>query len=522
MWSVRGSPKFFPSLYARTRQQKYVLAVCLREPDTDPGFRRGVATVCCGVGPRRGRTPRLRWKLAPRLSRCSLWLSCSKVRFVGMLSGRLRCVCTLALARPGVGRFGGGVGWGSRRSLPDGRQQVRGFLLPRNSIRLCCIFLCVLCALLRWWISRCRRAPRRCLYFLELSALFRRLPCRNPSPFENQGYPQALGRPELQKNPVCSRCCRFRIHSPPGIFRKHLDRCATPPEGLRKHRISPQNTRQSLFAGGFLSIFYLPCRVSLSRFSQLLRVLCCFSCLRPRPCAQGTSACSLVSPGLFPKRWRYLPPLLLPPPSPHLCKRVFLSGRHTPLEKDSQIRIYRLRTAGDPPTGANSCDRGSRPDSLPWKCRTIGCFRTRFPEEGVLQRIFCTGGPFFGRFVLSLYLLCLRLLLHLRLRRFVLSLYLLCLRLLLHLRFRKFVLSLYLPLLCLRLLLHLRFRTFVLSLYLLCLCLLLHRRLRLLLLRLWLLGKIELQHWQVGELFRCRNPLVFVVKPCLFVFVSFV
>ena len=158
-------------------------------------------------------------------------------------------------------------------------------------------------------------------------------------------------------------------YSPPGIFRKHVDRCATPPEGLRKHRISPQNTRQSLFAGGFLSIFYLPCRMCLSRFSQLLCVLCCFSCLQPRPCAQGTSACSLVSPRLFPKHWRYLPPLLLPPPSPHLCKRVFLSGRHTPLEKDSQIRIYRLRTAGDPPTGANSC------------------FRTRFPE-GVLQRIF--------------------------------------------------------------------------------------------------------------------------------------
>ena len=341
-------------------------------------------------------------------------------------------MCTLGLARPGVGRFGrGGVGWGSRRSLPDGRQQVRGFLLPRNSIRICCIFLGVLCTLLQWWISRCRRAPRRCLCFLELSALFRRLPCRNPSPFENQGCPQALCGPELQKNPVCSRYCRFRIHSPPGIFRKHVDRCATPSEGLRKHRISPQNTRQSFFAGGFLSIFYLPCRVCLSRFSQLLRVLCCFSCLRPRPCAQGTSAYSLVSPRLFPKHWRYLPPLLLPPPSPHLCKRVFLSGRHTPLEKDSQIRIYRLRTAGDPPTGANSCDRGSRPDSLPWKCRTIGCFRTRFPEEGVLQRIFCTGGPSFGRFVLSLYLLCLR--------------------------FRRFVLSLYLPLLCLRLLLHLRF-----------------------------------------------------------------
>ena len=170
------------------------------------------------VGPRRGRTPRLRWKLAPRLSRCSLWLSCSKVRFVGMCTERLRCVCTLGLARPGVGRFGGGVGWGSRRSLPDGRQQVRRFLLPRNSIRLCCIFLCVLCALLPWWISRCRRAPRRCLCFLELSALFRRLPCRNPSPFENQGCPQALcGRPELLKNPVCSRCCRFRIHSPPNL-----------------------------------------------------------------------------------------------------------------------------------------------------------------------------------------------------------------------------------------------------------------------------------------------------------------
>ena len=48
-----------------------------------------------------------------------------------MRTERLRCACTLGLARPGVGRFGGGVGWGSRRSLPDGRQQVRGFLLPR-------------------------------------------------------------------------------------------------------------------------------------------------------------------------------------------------------------------------------------------------------------------------------------------------------------------------------------------------------------------------------------------------------
>ena len=402
-----------------------------------------------------------------------------------MRTERLRCVCTLGFARPGVGRFGGGVGWGSRRILPDGRQQIRGFLLPRNSIRLCCIFLCVLCALLRWWISRCRRAPRRCLCFLELPALFRRLPCRNPTPFENQGWSQALCGPELQKNPVCSRCCRFRIHSPPGIFRKHVDRCATPPEGLRKHRISPQNTRQSLFAGGFLSIFYLPCRVCLSRFSQLLRVLCYFSCFQPRPCAQGPSACSLVSPGLFPKRWRYLPPLVLPPHSPHLCKRVSLSGRHTPLEKGSQIRIYRLRTPGDPPTGANSFDRGSRPDSLPWKCRTIGCFRTRFPEEGALQRIFRTVGPCLGRFVLSLCLLCLRL------------------RLLLRLRLRRFVL------LCLRLLLRLRFRRFILSLYLL-------------LLRLWLLGKIELQHWQVGELFRCRNPLVFLAKPCFLFFVSIV
>ena len=218
----------------------------------------------------------------------------------------------LGLARPGAEKFGGGVGWGSRRILPDGRQQVRGFLLPRNSILLCCIFLCVLCALLRWRISRCRRAPRHCLCFPELSTRFCRLPCRNLPPFENQGGPQALCGPVLRKNPVCSRCCIFRIRSLPDIFRKHVVRCATPPEGLRIHRISPQNTRQSFFADVSLPIFFLPCRVCFSRFSQLLRVLCCFPGFLPRPCAQGPSACSLVSPGLFPKRWRYLPPLFFP------------------------------------------------------------------------------------------------------------------------------------------------------------------------------------------------------------------
>ena len=77
------------------------------------------------------------------------------------------------------------------------------------------------------------------------------------------------------------------------------------------------------------------------------------------------------------------------------------------------------------------------------------------------------------------------------------------LRLLLCMRFRM---------LRLRLLLRLRFR-------MLGLCLLLHSRLRLPLLRLWLFGKIELQRWQVGELLLgCRNPQVFLAKPCLFCF----
>ena len=124
-----------------------------------------------------------------------------------------------------------------------------------------------------------------------------------------------------------------------------------------------------------------------------------------------------------------------------------------------------------------------------------------------MQRLFRTGGPCFGRFVLSLCLLCLRFrMLRLRL---LLCMHFRMLRLrllLLRLRFRR---------LCLRLLLRLRFR-------MLGLCLLLHSRLRLPLLRLWLFGKIELQRWQVGELFRCRNPLVFLAKPCFFVFVSIV
>ena len=268
----------------------------------------------------------LRWKLAPRLPRCSLWLSCSKVRFADIRTETLRFVYILELARPGVGRFCGDAGWDSRRILLDGRQQVRGFLLPRNSIRLCCIFLCVLCALLRWWISRCRHAPRHCLCFPELSALFCLLPYRNLPPFKNLVGPQALCGPVLRKNPVCSRCCRFRIHIPPGIFRKHVVHRATPPEVLRIHRISPQNTRQSLFAGGFLSIFFLPCRMCLSRFSLLLRVLCYFSGFQSRPCAQWPSACILVFPELFPKRWRYLQPPVLPPPAPHLYKRVSLSS----------------------------------------------------------------------------------------------------------------------------------------------------------------------------------------------------
>lgn len=46
VWGVRGSPKFFLSLCARTSQQRYFLAVCPREPDTDPGFWQGFATVC--------------------------------------------------------------------------------------------------------------------------------------------------------------------------------------------------------------------------------------------------------------------------------------------------------------------------------------------------------------------------------------------------------------------------------------------------------------------------------------------
>ena len=262
-----------------------------------------------------------------------------KFVFADIRTETLRSVYILELARPGVGRFCGDAGWDSRHILLDGRQQVRGFLLPRNSIRLCCIFLCVLCALLRWWISRCRHAPRHCLCFPELSALFCLLPYRNLPPFENLVGPQALCGPVLRKNLVCSRCCRFRIHIPPGIFRKRVVHRATPPEGLRIHRISPQNTRQSFFADGSLPIFFLHCRMCLSRFSQLLRVLCYFPDFQSRPCAQWPSACILVFPGLFPKRWRYLPPPVLPPLLP-TCAREFPFPEDTLLSRKISIYEY--------------------------------------------------------------------------------------------------------------------------------------------------------------------------------------
>ena len=267
-WGARGPPRLSLSLCGRTTRRKCALAVSLRERGTCPGWWRGFAIVCWVIGPRRDRTPPLRRKRAPRLSRCSQRLFCWKGRGAGRRTERLRCVCTLGLARPGAGRFRGGAFWGSRRSLPDGHQQVRGFLLPRSSTRLCCRFLCGLCALLLWWQSRCRRAPQRWRCFPGFSALSRRLLCRNPPPFRNQVWPQALCGLELQKNPVCSRCYRPRTRSSLGIFRKPVDPCPAPPEELWKNRISPQNTRQSLFAGGYLPSFFLPCRRCLPLFSQ--------------------------------------------------------------------------------------------------------------------------------------------------------------------------------------------------------------------------------------------------------------